>query len=81
MSSSSTSISGVPPKRTKLTTLETIGCGASAGLIELLIMYPLDVVKTRMQLVTTSSATGGNKLGVLGSLQAIIEEGGVARLY
>jgi len=81
MSSSSTSISGVPPKRTKLTTLETIGCGASAGLIELLIMYPLDVVKTRMQLVTTSSATVGNKLGVLGSLQAIIEEGGVARLY
>ena len=40
-------------------------------------MFPLDVVKTRMQLVTE----GGKSLGVFGSLKSIVAEGGVARLY
>jgi solute carrier family 25 2-oxodicarboxylate transporter 21 len=64
-------------RRTELTTPETLLAGASAGLIELLIMFPLDVVKTRMQLV----AGGASSAGVLGSLKAIVKEGGAARLY
>lgn len=52
--------------------------GATAGLIELLIMYPLDVVKTRMQLMTAGTS---KPPGVVSSLKAIIAEGGPSRLY
>ena len=47
----------VRPKR-ELTTRQTIKAGALAGLVELLIMYPLDVVKTRNQL-TVGRGSGG----------------------
>ena len=57
--------------------METVGAGATAGLIELLCLFPLDVVKTRMQLVT-----GNTKgLGIFASLNSLVEEGGVRRLY
>jgi solute carrier family 25 2-oxodicarboxylate transporter 21 len=65
------------PRRTQLSTGETVIAGASAGLIELLIMFPLDVVKTRMQL----AAGSGQTLGILGSLKGIVNEGGMSRLY
>ncbi len=64
-------------KNKQLSTPQTIFAGATAGLVELLIMYPLDVVKTRAQLV----ATPRNKVSVYGSLKSIIREGGVTRLY
>ena len=41
-------------------------------------MYPLDVVKTRAQLVASSQ---GQTASVFGSLRAIVQEGGVSRLY
>jgi len=50
--------------------------GASAGLIEVLIMYPLDVVKTRLQLSKSTT-----QKGVVGTIQTIIKEEGAATLY
>ncbi|PCH42960.1 mitochondrial carrier [Wolfiporia cocos MD-104 SS10] len=50
--------------------------GAIAGISEILTFYPLDVVKTRMQL-----ETGKAKHGLVGSFQAIIKEEGFGRLY
>jgi solute carrier family 25 2-oxodicarboxylate transporter 21 len=49
--------------------------GGGAGVLEVVIMYPLDVVKTRSQLSTTSQR------GVLATLQSIVREEGFARLY
>ncbi|KAK0200479.1 mitochondrial carrier domain-containing protein [Desarmillaria ectypa] len=50
--------------------------GAIAGVSEILTFYPLDVVKTRMQL-----ETGKSQHGLLGSFKSIIKEEGVGRLY
>ena len=69
--------SATSPKK-QLSTSQTIVAGAAAGLIELLVMYPLDVVKTRAQLLASNQ---GKSASVLGSLRAIVQEGGVSRLY
>ncbi|KAG7085906.1 hypothetical protein E1B28_003440 [Marasmius oreades] len=50
--------------------------GAIAGVSEILTFYPLDVIKTRMQL-----QTGKSSVGLVGSFQTIIREEGVGRLY
>ncbi|KAF8591768.1 mitochondrial carrier [Ramaria rubella] len=50
--------------------------GAIAGVSEILTFYPLDVVKTRMQL-----ETGKSSLGLVGSLRSIVAQEGVGRLY
>jgi len=50
--------------------------GAMAGLCEVLIMYPLDVVKTRLQLSTT-----GASQSVLSSFAEVIKNEGFANLY
>ncbi|KAF9468378.1 mitochondrial carrier domain-containing protein [Collybia nuda] len=50
--------------------------GAIAGVSEILTFYPLDVVKTRMQL-----ETGKTSHGLVGSFRTIIREEGVGRLY
>ena len=62
-------------RRTELSTVETVIAGAVSGLTELLIMFPLDVVKTRSQLERDRS------LRLARSFISIIEEGGVSRLY
>jgi solute carrier family 25 (mitochondrial 2-oxodicarboxylate transporter), member 21 len=49
--------------------------GAIAGVSEILTFYPLDVVKTRMQLSTEKSQ------GLVGTFKAIVKEEGVGRLY
>ncbi|KAK7468453.1 hypothetical protein VKT23_002965 [Stygiomarasmius scandens] len=49
--------------------------GAIAGVSEILTFYPLDVVKTRMQLSTEKSQ------GLFGSFKTIIREEGFGRLY
>lgn len=54
----------------------TFAAGAIAGVSEILTFYPLDVVKTRMQL-----ATGKSSMGLVGSFQSIIKEEGFGRLY
>lgn len=50
--------------------------GAIAGVAEILTFYPLDVVKTRMQL-----ETGKAKHGLAGTFKSILKEEGVGRLY
>jgi len=50
--------------------------GAIAGISEILTFYPLDVVKTRMQL-----ETGKSKHGLVGALRNIVRQEGVGRLY
>ncbi|EKM76839.1 hypothetical protein AGABI1DRAFT_115516 [Agaricus bisporus var. burnettii JB137-S8] len=49
--------------------------GAIAGISEILTFYPLDVVKTRMQLDT------GKSQGLVGTLSSIVKQEGVGRLY
>ncbi|KAI0265393.1 mitochondrial carrier domain-containing protein [Gloeopeniophorella convolvens] len=53
----------------------TFTAGAIAGVSEILTFYPLDVVKTRMQLER------GKSVGLLGSFRSIIREEGFGRLY
>ncbi|KAF8963290.1 mitochondrial carrier domain-containing protein [Flammula alnicola] len=50
--------------------------GAIAGISEILTFYPLDVVKTRMQL-----ETGKSQFGLVGTFKSIIKEEGAGRLY
>ncbi|KAK6459972.1 mitochondrial 2-oxodicarboxylate carrier 1 [Scheffersomyces coipomensis] len=52
------------------------GAGAIAGVSEILVMYPLDVVKTRQQLATTDAYNG-----TLNCLKKIVAEEGFSRLY
>ncbi|KAL7423215.1 hypothetical protein Q5752_002515 [Cryptotrichosporon argae] len=53
----------------------TFASGALAGCTELLIMYPLDVVKTRQQLAT------GKAEGMVQTFKDIIAKEGTSRLY
>lgn len=50
--------------------------GAIAGVSEILVMYPLDMVKTRQQLATTSDYNG-----TIRCLRKIVAEEGFSRLY
>ncbi|AGO11360.1 AaceriACR109Wp [[Ashbya] aceris (nom. inval.)] len=54
--------------------------GAVAGVSEILVMYPLDVVKTRMQLQVQGGA-GPHYTGVVDCLKQIVAREGVGRLY
>ncbi|KAL1678336.1 mitochondrial carrier domain-containing protein [Schizophyllum commune] len=56
--------------------IANFAAGAIAGISEILTFYPLDVVKTRLQL-----ATGKSNVGLIGTFQSIIKEEGVGRLY
>jgi len=51
--------------------------GAGAGLVEVLIMYPLDVVKTRWQLQVGS----GTRQTVLGAFRDVVRQEGLLNLY
>lgn len=50
--------------------------GAIAGVSEILVMYPLDVVKTRQQLATNSAYNG-----TINCIKKIVKEEGFLRLY
>ncbi|RFU73169.1 mitochondrial 2-oxodicarboxylate carrier 2 [Trichoderma arundinaceum] len=55
--------------------------GAIAGVSEILVMYPLDVVKTRVQLQTGKGAGAESYNGMLDCFQKIIKNEGFSRLY
>ncbi|KAI6117169.1 mitochondrial carrier [Pisolithus croceorrhizus] len=63
-------------QRKPLPFVANFAAGAIAGVSEILTFYPLDVVKTRMQL-----ETGKGKHGMVGTLAGIVREEGVGRLY
>ncbi|OCF38382.1 solute carrier family 25 (mitochondrial 2-oxodicarboxylate transporter), member 21 [Kwoniella heveanensis CBS 569] len=54
----------------------TFASGAIAGCTELLLLYPLDVVKTRQQLDTAKTSTG-----MVQTFKNIVSQEGPARLY
>ena len=54
--------------------------GAVAGISEILVMYPLDVVKTRMQL-QVSGGLGPQYKGVVDCIKQIVAKEGASRLY
>ncbi|KAJ8061289.1 hypothetical protein OCU04_010352 [Sclerotinia nivalis] len=54
--------------------------GAIAGVSEILVMYPLDVVKTRVQLQTSSAGPDGYN-GMVDCFRKIIKNEGISRLY
>jgi len=64
------------PQKKPLPFIANFTAGAIAGISEILTFYPLDVVKTRMQL-----ETGKSQHGLVGSFRAIIREEGFGRLY
>lgn len=60
--------------------------GAVAGISEILVMYPLDVVKTRMQLQVSqaagsAAAAGEHYAGVVDCIRKIVQKEGASRLY
>ncbi|THH29977.1 hypothetical protein EUX98_g4216 [Antrodiella citrinella] len=60
-----------PTQKKPLPFIANFTAGAIAGVSEILTFYPLDVVKTRMQL-----ETGKSKHGLVGAFQAIVREEG-----
>ncbi|KIJ47167.1 hypothetical protein M422DRAFT_74824 [Sphaerobolus stellatus SS14] len=70
-------MSSTPPQQRKpLPFIANFAAGAIAGVSEILTFYPLDVVKTRMQL-----ETGKSSVGMVGSLRAIVAQEGFGKLY
>ncbi|KAF0515157.1 mitochondrial carrier [Gigaspora margarita] len=56
--------------------------GGIAGVSEILVMYPLDVVKTRFQLqVNLGDGSGERYTSVMDCLRKIVKNEGVSRLY
>lgn len=55
--------------------------GAVAGVSEILVMYPLDVVKTRMQLQVNGATSSSNYTGVVDCLEKIVAKEGFNKLY
>lgn len=55
--------------------------GAIAGVSEVSVLYPLDVVKTRFQQIVPRGSVGTSYSSVLDCFRRIIREEGVSRLY
>ncbi|CAJ0626924.1 126_t:CDS:2 [Entrophospora sp. SA101] len=74
-----TSVAITKPTEKPLPFLYQFTAGAVAGVSEILVMYPLDVVKTRFQLQV---GTGGEAYSsILDCFQKIIKKEGFSRLY
>lgn len=55
--------------------------GAVAGISEILVMYPLDVVKTRIQLQTAEPGSPGAYTSMFDCFSKIVKTEGASRLY
>ncbi|PWN21217.1 putative ODC2-mitochondrial 2-oxodicarboxylate carrier [Microstroma glucosiphilum] len=69
------------PKPKALPFYAQFTAGAVAGVTELLCLYPLDVVKTRMQLQTASAVGADRYNGMFDCFKKIIANEGAGRLY
>jgi len=74
------------PHPPPLSFTKTVVAGGLAGVAEILVMYPLDVVKTRLQLQVTAAGGGAPPGTVIytsvgNCLSSIIRNEGVSRLY
>jgi len=91
--SSSVTTPPAPPKKKKewaynpnpppLPLWKYVVAGGSAGIFEILIMYPLDVAKTRLQLQQTGKAGDGAVLykGLFDAFKKIVAQEGLLTLY
>ncbi|KAK9454925.1 mitochondrial carrier domain-containing protein [Dipodascopsis uninucleata] len=68
-------------KKTGLPFIYQFFSGAIAGVSEILVMYPLDVVKTRVQLQVGKGQSGEAYTGMLDCFRKIIKNEGVSTLY
>jgi hypothetical protein len=57
-----------------------IACGAFAGAAAQACIFPLDVVRRRMQLAPTAEGVVDGRLGTLGAMR-VVAAGGIARLF
>ncbi|CAM9668300.1 unnamed protein product [Phaeothamnion confervicola] len=64
-----------PPSSTPLPFWKTVIAGGTAGVVEILCMYPTDVAKTRQQL------SGGKTIGMVAIFKDIIKNEGARNLY
>jgi solute carrier family 25 2-oxodicarboxylate transporter 21 len=71
------------PNPPPLPTWKYVVAGGSAGIIEILCMYPLDVAKTRLQLQTTGKAAEGTQQykGLIDAFSKIVRNEGFWTLY
>lgn len=60
----------------ELSFLEHVVAGGGAGIVEILVMYPTDVLKTRFQL-----ATGGERPNLVKTVQAMMKADGAGIFY
>jgi len=65
----------------KLPFIYQFAAGAVAGVSEILVMYPLDVVKTRVQLQTGKGSGADSYNGMVDCFRKIIRNEGFSRLY
>jgi solute carrier family 25 2-oxodicarboxylate transporter 21 len=71
------------PNPAPLPTWKYVVAGGSAGIVEILCMYPLDVAKTRLQLQTTGKAAEGTVQykGLIDAFAKIVSNEGFLTLY
>lgn len=60
---------------------ETVVAGGAAGCAELLCLYPLDTVKTRLQLSGGSGAIAPHRASIIGMLRSVVATEGTKALY
>ncbi|CEH12811.1 probable odc2-mitochondrial 2-oxodicarboxylate carrier [Ceraceosorus bombacis] len=77
--SATTATAGSKPK--PLPFYAQFSAGAIAGVTELLCLYPLDVVKTRIQLQNSSTPAADRYNGMMDAFKKIIASEGAGRLY
>lgn len=72
-----------PPKKTvdAQTQLIQVGAGALAGLVNTLVLSPLDVVKTRLQVQGSSSFAATKYRGLFDALRSMLREEGLRSYY
>lgn len=80
-STSRTSQSSQDSQADLLTQLSQFGAGALAGLVNTLILSPLDVVKTRLQVQGSSAYSAARYRGLFDALASMLRQEGFASYY